>query len=33
MVQNEKQNTWEILIEGLNWKKKNKTSIKGIIIK
>jgi hypothetical protein len=31
MVQNEKQNTWEILIEGVNWKKK--TSIKGIIIK
>jgi hypothetical protein len=22
MVQNEKKKTWEILIEGLNWKKK-----------
>ena len=30
---NEKQNIWEIVIEELNWEKKNKTSIKGIKIK
>jgi len=27
---NEKQNIWEIVIEELNWEKKNKTSIKEI---